>query len=205
MAAQPKGSVTHWLSELKDGDDDAALAAQRLFERYFDRLVRLAHAKLRSARTAPADGEDAALSAFYSFCQGAAAGRYPRLGGREDLWRLLVTITARKVANLIRHETQLQRGGTRRFNEADLRRSGSQPGHGLDRLAGDEPTPEFAALLAEEYQRLLDALNDETLRLIALRKLEGYRNEEIAKELDCGLRSVERKLSLIRQTWERKG
>jgi DNA-binding CsgD family transcriptional regulator len=33
--------------------------------------------------------------------------------------------------------------------------------------------------------------------------MEGYTNEEIAARLDCGVRTVERKLKLIRVLWER--
>jgi DNA-directed RNA polymerase specialized sigma24 family protein len=48
---------------------------------------------------------------------------------------------------------------------------------------------------------LLGRLGDETLRQIAIAKLEGYKNLEIAEQLGLSLRSVQRKLSLIRQTW----
>ena len=60
------GSVTHWVRLLKEGD---AAAAQPLWEAYFGRLVSLARAKLRGARK-----EDAALSAFDSFCRSAGRG-----------------------------------------------------------------------------------------------------------------------------------
>src|SRR4051794_14182513 len=89
-----QGSVTLWVDGLKGGAANAA--AQPLWERYFDRLVHLARAGLRRNARGPADEEDVALSAFDSFCRGAAEGRFPRLEGRDDLWRLLVTITARK-------------------------------------------------------------------------------------------------------------
>src|SRR4051812_20120134 len=93
---EEQGSVSRWLSDLKAGDH---AAAQPLWDRYFDRLVRLARAKMKAARgaAAVADEEDAALSAFDSFCAGADRGRFPQLADRDDLWRLLVVITARKV------------------------------------------------------------------------------------------------------------
>src|SRR5438309_1437776 len=88
------GSVSRWLGDLKAGD---LTAAQPLWERYFARLVGLARSRLRAGRRAAAhDEEDAALSAFQSFCDGAANGRFPQLSDRDDLWRLLVVITARK-------------------------------------------------------------------------------------------------------------
>jgi hypothetical protein len=68
------GSVTHWINALKGGDP---AAAQKLWERYFARLVGLARKKLQGTRHLTADEEDVALSAFDSFCRGAAAGRFP--------------------------------------------------------------------------------------------------------------------------------
>ena len=96
MATGDQGSVTQWLGDLKRGEQEAA---QPVWARYFDRLVVLAHARLRAMHTATADAdeEDAALSAFDSFCAGMEQGRFPQLSDRDDLWRLLVTITGRKV------------------------------------------------------------------------------------------------------------
>ncbi len=77
------GSVTHWIGRLKAGDGDAA---QRLWEAYFARLVRLARAKLPGHRKHVADEEDVALSTFDSFCHGARDGRFPKLTDRNNLW-----------------------------------------------------------------------------------------------------------------------
>src|SRR4051794_12636924 len=95
MPQDDPGSVSRWIGELKGGDP---AAAQPLWDRYYARLVRLARVKLRRSRPrgAEADEEDAALSAFESFCTGMARGRFPQLADRDDLWRLLVVITARK-------------------------------------------------------------------------------------------------------------
>jgi len=202
MPSEEDGSVTCWIDQLKAGN---LAAAQPLWERYFQRLVRLARAKL-PARPRPGlegDEEDAVLSAFQSFCQGAAQGRFPRLDDRHDLWRLLVTITARKAADQIERARTLKRGGGRLLDEAAL--DGPDPKHraaGLDQLPGPDPTPEFAAMVAEQYQRLLDLLGDKTLRSIAVCKLEGYTNHEIAQTLRCSERTVAYKLELIRLRWE---
>jgi DNA-directed RNA polymerase specialized sigma24 family protein len=55
--------------------------------------------------------------------------------------------------------------------------------------------------MAEESQRLLGSLGDTELESVALWKMEGFTNQEIAGKLACGLRSVERKLRLIRTIW----
>jgi hypothetical protein len=95
------GSVSHWIGLLKGGDHQAA---QPLWERYFQQLVKLARQRLRAAPRRAADEEDVALSAFDSFCRDARRGRFPQLGDRDDLWRLLVTITAQKSLDLVRRE-----------------------------------------------------------------------------------------------------
>src|SRR3954452_5578865 len=94
MTMNTEGSVTRLIDAL--AGDDVDTAAAKLWQCYFDRLVRLAHARLRAAPRGAADEEDVALSAFNSVCRGAAQGRFPGLGDRRDLWRLLVTITVRK-------------------------------------------------------------------------------------------------------------
>jgi DNA-directed RNA polymerase specialized sigma24 family protein len=200
MESEDRGSITRWIGELQAGADSAA---QGLWERYFQALVHLARARLRAAPRAAADEEDVALSAFDSFCAGAARGRFPRLADRDDLWRVLVTITARKAADLAKHERRQKRGGGRVRDEAGFA-GGTHPGGvgGLDQVAGGEPTPEFAASVAEECRRLLDALGDEALRRIALRRMEGYTAEEIAAQLDCSVRTVTNKLKLVRLKWE---
>jgi DNA-directed RNA polymerase specialized sigma24 family protein len=187
MGDKSDGTVTLWIGDLKNGGDSAA---QHLWERYFDRLVRLAHKKIqtRHGGQAVADGEDAALDAFSSFCRRAALGQFPRLHDRDDLWRLLVVITIHKVAKQVRYERALIRGGDRNV-------------HGLDELIGPEPTPEFAALVAEEYERRLDSMGDEMLRRIVEDKMAGYDNEEIALRLRCSRSSIQRKLALIRREW----
>ncbi len=194
MSESDQGSVTHWIGDLKVGD---LAAARPLWERYYGKLVVLARARLRDLRKtgAEADEEDAALSAFNSFCAGAALGKFPKLDDREDLWKLLVVITARKAFAQAGRERRLKRGGGRRAVEPDPEAGG------LELIAGDEPTPEFAAMVAEEFQRLLDALPDDGLRDVALRRMEGYTCDEIAERLGCARRTVARRLDLIRKTW----
>lgn len=194
MTDEDRGSVTLWLGDLKVGD---LAAAQPLWERYFEKLVVLARGKLRRLNKTGAeeDEEDAALSAFHSFCEGAARGKFPKLDDREDLWRLLVVITARKAFAQADRQRRLKRGGGKVATEADR---GSL---GLDVLAGSDPTPEFAAMVAEEYQRLLDVLDDDELRQVAISRMEGYTNDEIAERLGCARRTVARRLDLIRKIW----
>jgi RNA polymerase sigma factor (sigma-70 family) len=201
MPSDDSGSVTHWLGALRGGDLNAA---QPLWQRYFARLVRLAQARLRT-KPGPRvveDEEDAVLSAFDSFCRAATQGRFPQLDDRDDLWRLLVALTERKVADQVRRARRLKRGGGRVRTGGDLAASGSDdlPAE-LAGIAGPEPSPEFAAEFAEEYRRLFEILRDEDLRRIAVWKLEGHTVDEIATQLGCARRTVSRRLELIRTLW----
>jgi DNA-directed RNA polymerase specialized sigma24 family protein len=186
--AEP-GSVTGWLDGLRAGDE---VAAQRLWEGYFRRLVGLARHKLGGHPRGPAGSEDVALSAFDSFCRGAEQGRFPRLADRHDLWQVLVLLTARKAIDVARRERAGKRGGG----------AAGPAGPFLEDVVGPDPTPSFAAEVAEECRRLLDAQPHPDLREIALAKLEGYTNPEIASRLGKSVATVERKLNLIRRTWE---
>jgi DNA-directed RNA polymerase specialized sigma24 family protein len=193
-------SVTRWIGHLKRGDADAA---HHLWQRYFHRIVALARAKLRHAPRAVADEEDAALSAFRNLCEGAAQGRFDLLHDRDDLWRLLIVITARKAADLNKRQNRVKRGGGRILGQSDLGGGDSRGPAALERIAGDEPTPEFIAELAEEFRRRLDQLGDVTLRRVALLRLEGYDYDEIAQRLGVARRTVARKLEMIRDAWDR--
>ena len=133
-----------------------------------------------------------------------AEGRFPELANRDNLWRLLVVMTARKTINYIHHERRQKRGGgtVRGDSIMPLSDSDSSP-PGFDRFMADEPTPEFTAQVTEEAEQRLQSLGDETLRSIAIWKMEGYTNAEIAEMLSCTPRTVERKLQTIRTNWSR--
>jgi DNA-directed RNA polymerase specialized sigma24 family protein len=192
-------SVTTWLHLLKNGDP---LAAQELWERYFHLLVALARKRLGSAPRRSADEEDAALSAFDSFCRGVEKGRFPRLDDRRDLWRLLLIITKRKAWQQVHHEKRVNRGGGEVVVETDLRKPGQEGEDALlNEMIGSEPTPELVAQVTEECRCLLDKLGDDTLRKIAIWKMEGYTVEEIAVLLGRSERTVAHKLTVIRDCW----
>ena len=194
-----EGSVTRWIHQLQAGD---RAAAQELWNRYFQRLVGLARCKLQGAQRRAADEEDVVLSAFESFFRGAEQGRFPRLDDRDNLWRLLVVITERKAWNLVQHERRQKRGGGEVHRESGLADGeDSLAEAGLNEFASREPTPEMAAQVADECRRLLQLLGDATLRSVAVWKMEGYTNAEIAGKLGCVPVTVERKLQLIRRVW----
>jgi DNA-directed RNA polymerase specialized sigma24 family protein len=191
-------SVTRWIDLLKAGD---RAAAQPLWEQYYAQLVRHARARLAGRFRALADEEDVALSAFASFFRGVEQGRFPHLDDRGDLWRVLLMLVAQKRVRLIRRQTAAKRGGGKVQTAADAA-AGSDDGDSiLAQVLDAEPTPELAAEVVDECRRLLDQLDDNGLRDIAVWQMEGYTVDEIAGRLGCSPRTVARKLALIRDRW----
>ncbi len=193
------GSVTEWLQAIEMGDEQAA---QRLWERYYSSLLRIARSRLTGRVGRAFDEQDVVLNAFEACYRGLQSGRFPHINDRHDLWKLLISLTARKAIDGIRRETRQKRGGGQIFSEADLNRGPDSDDQQMARVVGSEPTPEFAAMVAEDLQRRLDSLPNQVLRDICLWKMEGWTNDEIATRLDCTTRTVERKLELIRKHWQ---
>jgi DNA-directed RNA polymerase specialized sigma24 family protein len=186
-------SISTCLDRLKRGDRQGA---QRLWEAYFERLVRLARDRLGRGRTHGADEEDVALSVMKSFLLRAEKGGFPRLEDRDDLWQILYVITVRKSIDLLRREHAQSRHHGPLVSLSDLADLGS---------AGPidtEPPADLAAQLLEQARSLLGRLEDPILGQVAVWKMEGYTNKEIAARLGVIEQTVERKLRRIREIWQ---
>ena len=191
-------SIASWLLGARAGDE---AAAQAIWQRYFIRLVQLARQKLPGHVKRAFDEEDVAHSALRCFLHAVGQDRYPLLADRHGLWNLLVVITARKAKAYLRRQNRAKRGGGAVLGETAFL-SPNDDAVGIDQVLGDEPSPEFAAQVADECQRLLEMLGDATLRNIAVLKMEGHTVEEIAAKLGSTRRTIERRLHIIRKTWE---
>jgi DNA-directed RNA polymerase specialized sigma24 family protein len=173
-----------------------------LWQRYYQELVELARKQLAATPRRMSDEEDVALSVMRCLCDGAARGQFAALVNRQQLWQLLAAITVRKVIDHQRHLTKQKRGGGRVRGDSVLQGRDHDGGNaGFDELLGDDATPEVEVIAAEEFQRLMDLLDDDRLRQIAQYKLDGFTNEEIGPRLGLACRSIERKLQRIRQVW----
>lgn len=195
-------SITLWLDKLRDGD---SIAAEKLWEQYFDRMLVVARRKLGQTNRPAADEEDVALSAFKSFCIGAQDGRFGQLTDRTNLWPLLVTITANKAVDLIRYDNRQKRGGPGTANQSASFDRGDEVT--LNEVLSTEPTPEFAAQLAEELDSMMAKLKDARdpdLPNVAMWRMSGETNDQIAERLGCARRTVERKLRVIATLWSRE-
>ena len=186
--------ITAWLRNLEDGHD---AAAQRLWNVFFERLVRLAKGRMCATDRRVTDAEDVAISAFASFCRGAENQRFTQLSDRHGLWRLLVSITIRKLSHTRRDQNRLKRGGN--YRQIESTADSSEGPSVIDQIISREPTPELAAQVAEEYSRWMTALDSRELAQLAEWKLEGFTNDEIAAKWGRTTRTAERKLNLVRK------
>lgn len=202
-ADQRDGSdVTIWIRSLETGD---AEAAEQLWAYCFPRLLSYSRGKLPAGLRRVLDEEDVALSAFKSFCFGAAKGSLGQIQGRDELWKLLYCITARKATGEIRRETRQKRGGGKVSGESVfITADGGEVSSGLQNFPSAEPTPAELFEFTNQCEKLFDILDDDVLRAIAILRVEGYAVEEIASRVGCARRSVERRLNLIRTIWTRE-
>jgi len=189
MSTDLEGSVTQFFHEMCAGNQDVL---RTLWGRFFPRLLALARQSLSFRPDRFPDAEAAVQSAFVSLWKGAEAGRFVALD-RDDLWNLLAMITVRKVRRRLASDMALKRGGGNVLNEADLRGDEFRLEDELAQL----PTQE----LDLECEQMLMHL-DEDLRTIAVTRMMGYSNSEIADILDCTERTVERRLQRIRTIWQ---
>jgi RNA polymerase sigma factor (sigma-70 family) len=185
-------NVSHWIDLVKAGD---SAAANRIWQHYFDRLVRSVRARLKGQNRAVSDEEDIVLSVFDSFYNAAENGRFPDLSDRDDLWRLLLRMSARKVVDKHRHDQRQRRGGNVKVHSLNQ----AVDDDGVIEAIGEEPSPEMVLMMQESVEEVFSHLGVGQLRELAGSKLEGYSNAELAVRFGCSERTIERRLHLIRE------
>lgn len=192
-------AITAWIHRLAEKDPRAV---EVVWAEYFGQLVTATRRKLGAIPRREADEEDIALSAMESFVRGAAAGRFPQLADRDDLWKVLLTIASRKVYMLQRRHMAAKRGGGRVRGESVFQApDGGDDREGIIAALGDSPSPELVTEACESLGELVRLLGDETAEQVVLLKLEGFENSEIAERLNCATRTVTRKLEMVKNKW----
>lgn len=185
-------NVSHWIDLVKHGD---SVAANQIWQHYFDRLVRIVRQRLYGQNRAVSDEEDVVLSVFDSFYAAVEKGRFPDLSDRDDLWRLLLRMSARKVVDKRRHDQRQRRGGDIKLHSLNH----SVQDENIIEAIGDEPSPEMVLMMQESVEKLFSHLGVGQLRKLAVAKFEGYSNAELAQRFQCSERTIERRLHLIRE------
>ncbi len=184
------GSISIWIQRLQDGQDDAVDA---IWHRYHQRLLRVASSLLPSSARQEADEEDIVSGTFHSFFRRVQQGSFTELEDRNELWHLLSRMARRKAINMIRHQRRQKRCN-------DLQPANDAPPP-MDQFHASTPAPQWSLIEPESIRELLGTL-DEGLREIAVCRLQGFTNQEIAAQIRRSVPTVERRLRLIRQQWE---
>lgn len=190
--------VTHWIDQLSEGD---GRAAEELWQHISGRLQNFARQKLDDRLRRRYDEHDAANSAFHSLCRGLTDRRL-EAENRDALWGLLAVITSRKITAQRRRLTAKKRGGKAVRGDSGFGEFGDA---GINEVDGNDHPPDVLAQVSESCSQLLDAIPDDLLRQIVLLKFQGWKNGEVAIELQCTQRTIERKLEKIRRVWAEAG
>lgn len=187
---EPKGSVTRLFDGVSRNEPQAI---EELWRRYVARVEGVARPVLERLPTRESSAEDVAQSAFRAFFSMAARGQASELTNRDELWRLLRTITKNKSTDYIRRGMRKCRGGNV-THAANLSYE----------IPANSPTSSEYVSAQESLDILLadlDQTGDTRLRRIALMRLAGLSNEDIAAELKCTTRTIQRKIILVQRLW----
>lgn len=177
----------------RTGDEQAA---QQLFDRYAERLVRLAGRHLSQRMTRRVDPEDVVLSVFRTFFVRARDGQFT-LEGPDDLGKLLTRMTLIKVLR----QVQRHRAARRDVNaEAE---PGPQAEDPAALLLSREPGPEVLQAFLDQLTHFLARLRPEDRQILEMR-LAGHSSAEIAHELGTYERKVNRVLERVRALAEQE-
>lgn len=190
------GTITAHIVGMKEGDEESV---RELWAHCFASVARIARNQMSGTARRMTDEEDVAASVFESLYFSTVQGKFPDLSNRESLWRLVVVMTRRKVADYVNREKAQKRGGGK--VRGDSVGPPDSSGGAFDQFVSETPSPESVAMVEEETTRLLDLLPSEEHRQIALCRLEGNSVSETAEMLKLTVRTVERRLQQIRAIW----
>lgn len=180
-----------WLQRVVDGQEGFETLA---VERFSERLLKLAAAKMSPRLARRLDAEDIVQSVFQSFFRRHQEQRFD-FQSANDVWRLLAAMTYRKTMQAARHHTRQQRDINREKPDVRVHSSESQT------PISDSPTGSAVAMMQELLEQLLSKL-PETHHEILLLRLEQHSIEEIAAKVQVSTRTVNRTLALARKVAE---
>ncbi len=182
-------SLSDVLKEFRGGDEQAF---EELWARTKEKILKAARKKLDTLGVRGASSEDIADEVFFSLWRGAKGGRFPRLDATKDLWQVVHMLIRQKVVDWRRRQRPEHTESALGHAAGD---SSDMPGMG--NVHGEELPPDVIVEVADCLRNYLDTL-DETKRLIVVYHLDGLSNPEIAEKTGWSLRSVERKIPLLK-------
>ena len=194
-ASEDAGELTQLLFRIQNSRDEDACA--KLWQSVYERIVTYARGRIAVKDQRVADEEDIAQSAMKSFFRAAEAGRFRTLTNSDELWRILITVMARKSHALQQRQAAEKRGDGQVRGDSVFRLVAQ------GRISGTnfaDPRRFVDELLGECRERI-EALPDEILRTIAVKRMEEFQVTEIAVEMSLSVATIKRKLARIRDLW----
>lgn len=169
------------VNEVQAGSESAA---KGLFDKYCERLLRLAKRRIGQRMSSRFDPEDVVQSAFRTFFTRVKNDEF-EFEHEDDLFKLLVRLTVRKTLRRIQ------------YHRADKRNPEAEMGHQSDgseifaHVASGEPTAEVEVALLDEFEKFVGQLPDLDRQVLEL-KVQGFSTVEIADRLGTYDRKVRR-------------
>ena len=192
-----KDDITNWIAEAKNSDPQGA---ERIWDRYFEQLVAFARRKLTALPRRAVDEEDVALSAMDSYFQGLKQGRFqPR--DRDELWKLLATITVRKATRELRRHYAAKRGGGGVRGESVFSAAPESEQPGINEVMAADQMANMSQQLTATCREMLEKLPEDSLRELAQLRMAGFSNTEISEKLNVSPATTKRRLAKIREIW----
>ena len=172
-----------WLDDLAEGKPEAV---QEFWSNYGDSLQRVAERQIADWLRRRVDPEDVVQSACRTFFRRAGEGDFS-LENKDDLWKLLLTITLNKVRMQARFHTRNRRS-----------------------ISKEQALPEEANLQPAEWDHAIEQVELADMLQVAFSEdperkhvlemwLDGRTQNEIADEIGCSERTVRRIQERIRQ------
>jgi RNA polymerase sigma factor (sigma-70 family) len=189
------GSITRAVEGLRCNDDSST---QLLWERFFAKLCDFAETKIYKRNRRHLEADEIATNAFMALVEGVRARRFEKVRNRDELWKMLVLIAARQTINAQKRIDRAKRGagkvqGSLAFGEQGI--------ESVVDFVKRDLAPDVAVQLQDLSDQLLLRLSNDELRAIALLRMAGFSNAEIAQKLQLSERTIERKLAAIRSCW----
>jgi RNA polymerase sigma factor (sigma-70 family) len=164
-------------------------AARDLFDKYCERLMKLAKRRIGQRMASRFDPEDVIQSAFRTFFTRVKNDEFT-FEQEDDLFKLLVRLTVRKTLRRIEHHNAAKRNPSL---EAAQRTDDVEP---FSLVAGQAMPPDMEVALIDEFQLLIGQLPELDRQVLEL-KVQGYTTVEIAEKLGSYERKIRRVLERI--------
>ena len=184
--AEPRSDDRDLVSDYQAGSESAA---RDLFDKYCERLMKLAKRRIGQRMASRFDPEDVIQSAFRTFFTRVKNDEFT-FEAEDDLFKLLVRLTVRKTLRRIEHHSAAKRNPNL---EAAQRTDDVEP---FSLVASHTVTPDMEVALLDEFQDFIGNLPELDRKVIEL-KIQGYSTVEIAEQVGSYERKVRRVLERI--------